>query len=115
MKRKTVIETIDVPLIEDYENLPALEILNKLNGIMNTRILPVTVNPGAVRLRFNGCPDWDDTCSYAVFEFERRETNDEFELRKSNARAKRRLTQQKIQQNKDAERAEYERLKKIYG
>ncbi len=114
MKRKTKMETVSVPLTEKFSPLNAVEMLRRLNAKLNEDILPVAVNSDQIELYFQLFDEYGDN-PVAYFEFERWETDEEFELRKSDAKAKKNATRLKAQQAKDAERAEYERLKKIYG
>lgn len=113
MKRKTKVQTVSVFLYEDYQPLSAISALQVLNSTFNEKVLTVAINPDQIKLQFV-TDEYNGDCK-AYFDFERWETDEEFELRKSDAKAKRNVKRLQTQQKKEAERAEYERLKKIYG
>lgn len=93
MKRKTILDTISVYLMEHFSPLNAVEALKRLNTTLNEKILPVAVNPDQIELTFT----YDDsyTTEAAHFDFERWETDEEFDTRKNDAKAKRNATRLK--------------------
>ena len=111
--KKTKLQTIYVSLYADHHPLSAISALQVLNSTFNEKVLTVAINPDQIKLQFV-TDEYNGDCK-AYFDFERWETDEEFELRKSDAKAKRNVKRLQTQQKKEAERAEYERLKKIYG